>query len=202
MKTYRIITKEQALALAEKTKGLSWQQGKARTKELTGTTKQNKEILSHVALQTLGKRIAAHPEIQLDTIPIKMHAPKFSRYSEGEHYKLHTDAPWMGDTRTDLSCTLWLSEDYDGGELVIDGVPYKGEPGECLIYNCGLPHEVRPVTFGERICVITWIQSRVRDSEKRKLITDFRRFLGNFEDSPLFLEGGRIHSALLRMWIE
>lgn len=204
MKMYRVLSEEQALALCEQVMKLGWPQGKARTKELTGTTKQNREITSHVALQTLGKRIVNHPEIQIDCIPLKIHAPKFSRYSDGEHYKLHTDAPWMGETRTDLSCTLWLSKDYEGGELRIDGQPFKGRPGECLIYECGRPHEVTPVTRGDRVCVVTWIQSRIREPSRRRLISDFRKFLAKLDgkDEALFLEGSQIYSALLRSWIE
>ena len=72
-----------------------------------------------------------------------------------------------------------------------------------MIYDCGDPHEVLPVTRGERICVITWIQSRIRDAHKRQLVSKMRRFLSRFEDNQeLFVEGGQIHSALLRMWIE
>lgn len=198
------MAEEQARMLAAQLKDGAWVQGKARTRELTGTTKQNDEILNHVALQMLGKRIVSHPDIQIDHIPLKLHPPKFSRYTPGQHYKLHTDAPWMGQTRTDLSCTLWLSDDYEGGDLVIGGDPVKGAPGECLVYECGVPHEVTPVTSGERICAIAWIQSRIRDPQKRRLISDFRKFLCRFEgnDQQAFLDGGQIYSALLRMWIE
>lgn len=202
MKFYQILPKDQALAIAENVKGLNWSPGKARTRELTGTVKQNREILDNVLLQTLGKRIINDTGIQLDHIPLQLHPPKFSRYSDGEHYSLHTDAPWMAKTRTDLSCTLWLSDDYDGGDLVIAGERFRGEPGQCLIYDCGEPHEVTPVTRGDRICAVTWIQSRIRDPIKRKYISDFRKFLSNFEDSPLFIDGSRLYSALLRRWIE
>jgi len=204
MNIYEILPEKEAVEIAKKVSLLKdWDQGKARTKELTGTTKQNEEILSHSTLHDIGKLIAANSEFQLDCIPLKMHPPKYSRYKKGQHYKLHTDAPWMGQTRTDLSCTLFLSRDYKGGELVIDGKSYKGRPGEAIIYECGLPHEVLPVTEGERICVITWIQSRIRDPHKRKIVSDMRKFLANFEDDQkMFVQGGRIHSALLRMWIE
>jgi len=207
MKTYEIFPEDQALALCEQIRGANWLQGKARTAELTGTVKQNEEILDHVSLQTIGKRIVANPEVQLDAIPLQMHKPKYSRYAEGgAHYGFHTDAPWMGSTRTDLSCTLFLADpaSYDGGELVVGTEIVKLRPGQCVIYDCGTPHEVRPVTRGERICVVTWIQSRIRDPQKRKLIGDYRRFLAELEkDRPdLFLRGGQVYSQLLRMWIE
>ena len=203
MDLYRVLPPEQALGVAEKLRGIGWAAGKARTKELTGTVKQNGEILDHVLLDEIGKRIINHPEIQMAAIPLKCHKPKFSRYGEGQHYKQHTDAPWMGSTRTDLSCTLWLNDDYEGGDLAINGKAFRGKPGEALVYECGELHEVTPVTSGERICAITWIQSRVRCPRKRRLVSDLRRAMRHMTDqSPAFLETGRVHSALLRMWSE
>lgn len=202
MKIYRILPEKQARNLASVVANMQWQQGKARTKELTGTAKQNEEILHDKSLDEIGKRIIHHPEVQLDCLPLKLHAPKYSRYRDGNRYHKHTDAPWMGSTRTDLSCTLWLNDDYEGGELEMGGRQYKGKPGEALVYECGEPHEVLPVTSGERICVITWIQSRVRDPAKRRLVSDMRRSLTKLEGDDLFVEFGRYHSALLRMWAE
>lgn len=203
MKFYQILPENQAIAFAKKASGMSWSSGKARTTKLTGTVKKNEEILDGVLLQGIGKRIASDRELQLDCIPLKLHNPKFSRYRERMQYHLHTDAPWMGETRTDLSCTLFLNDDYEGGELKIGNQKLRGKPGCAVVYDCGTPHEVLPVTSGERICVITWIQSRIRCPIRRKLVTDFRRFLSNFEDDPdLFVQGGQIHSSLIRMWME
>ena len=126
MKFYKVLPPEDAMSLASTARKLSWDTGKARTDALTGTVKQNEEILSNEVLETIGQRIVSHHDIQLDAIPKQMHKPKFSRYKEGARYQRHTDAPWMGDTRTDLSCTLWLSSDYDGGELVINGEAFRG----------------------------------------------------------------------------
>jgi PKHD-type hydroxylase len=202
VKFYRIYSEADAMAIAKTLSGCTWSAGLARTRELTGTTKQNGELLDHELLVDVGRRLISHGEIQLDHVPLKLHAPKFSRYADGQHYDAHTDAPWMGQTRTDLSMTLWLSDGYEGGDLVVAGERYRGKPGECLVYPCGQIHEVTPVTAGERICAVTWIQSRIRDGEKRRMVSDFRRFLAKVEGTPLFVEGGRIHSNLLRMWVE
>ena len=203
MNLYQLTTPEHAASIVSGIKSTQWAEGKARTKELTGTVKQNSEILDSKALKDIGQLIIRHPAVQLNCIPHRLHPPKFSRYTKGQRYLIHTDSPWMGETRTDLSCTLWLNDDYEGGELCIDGKKIKGKPGQAMIYPCELPHEVLPVTKGERICAITWIESRIRDPHKRKLISDMRKFLSKFEDNqPLFVEGGRIHSALIRMWME
>lgn len=203
MKVYRILSEAVAQDMGDALDG--WNTGHARTKELTGTVKRNEEILSHPLLEAAGTKLLRHRGLQLDTIPLRFFPLKASRYGEGGHYGLHTDSPWMGSVRTDLSVTLFLSppDTYDGGELVVDGTKVKLPAGQCVVYRCGSPHEVLPVTRGERVCVVTWIQSRVRDAHKRDLVTRYRKFLAHFEDDQaLFVEGGRIHSELLRMWME
>jgi PKHD-type hydroxylase len=203
MMMHQIFSEEEALAIAAAAAQFSgWSQGLARTRELTGTVKQNDELLEHELLGDIGRRMMNNNSVQLNHIPERMHRPKFSRYRKGQHYKLHTDAPWMGATRTDLSCTLWLSGGYAGGELVIEGKPFKGKPGQCLVYECGQKHEVRPVTEGERVCVVTWIQSRIRDSHKRRIVSELRALLRALEGRPEFVDGSKIHSALIRMWME
>jgi len=209
MNIYQLISEQHANDILGDLDG--WEKGRARTEELEGTIKQNDEILPidpaivHLS-NAIGRKITSNRSIQLNHIPVQIHPPKFSLYRNGSHYKMHTDAPWMGKTRTDLSCTLWLSDPdtYEGGELCISGKEIKGKAGQCLVYECGLPHEVKPVTKGERICAVTWIQSRIRDPIKRKLISDFRKFLSKLEPGhkDWFLEGGSIHSSLIRMWME
>jgi len=210
MNLYQLFDEPQTAMILDTIKGIGWHQGRARTRELEGTVKQNLEILpqhddkAKGLSDGIGQKIISNPAIQLNHIPVKTHPPKFSCYSNGAHYKTHTDAPWMGSTRTDLSCTLWLNEDYEGGELCVGGKQIKGKVGQCFIYECGLPHEVKPVTKGERICSVTWIQSRIRDPNKRKLVSDFRKLLAKMEPDhkDWFIEGGTIHSSLIRMWME
>ena len=211
MQFYKVLSQEVAKEILGSVNVMDWSVGQARTKELTGTVKQNKEILhtesdkAQLLLRAIAKKIMAHNGISLDCIPLMISTPKFSKYTDGEHYKVHTDSPWMGTTRTDLSCTLFLSDPstYEGGELCVDGNKIKGQQGEIAVYECGKPHEVIPVTKGERVCVVTWIQSRIRDKTKRKIISDFRKWLAKMEDNEkLFFEGNVIYSSLLRRWME
>jgi len=206
MNLYQLFDESQAKTILSALDEMDWSVGRAATKKLTGTIKQNVEILpsdndtANKLLFSIGKMLNENPEIQLNHAPIKIHPPKFNKYRDGGHYKTHTDAPWMGETRTDLSCTIWLSDpdSYEGGELCISGNMIKGRPGECLIYDCGMPHSVTPVTSGERICAITWVQSRIRDPHKRKLVSDLRKLLAKIEPDhrDWFVDGAAIHSAL------
>src|SRR3712207_6055742 len=97
----------------------------------------------------------------------------FSRYRPGDGYGAHVDDATMwaedgGRLRTDLSFTLFLSEpeSYEGGALVVDGVDGEREvklpAGGVVLYPTGALHRVQPVTAGERLACVGWIQSLVR----------------------------------------
>ena len=51
-----------------------------------------------------------------------------------------------------LSCLLYLNDDYEGGEFVIIGQEYKPAKGSALIFpsNFMFPHKINKVTGGER----------------------------------------------------
>ncbi|HEY1560815.1 MAG TPA: Fe2+-dependent dioxygenase [Caulobacteraceae bacterium] len=106
--------------------------------------------------------------------------PLLARYAPGMNYGVHSDAPIMalptGPLRSDLSCTLFLTEPsaYEGGELSIQlggrELAFKGAPGSAVIYPSTTLHEVRPVTAGERLVGLTFIESLIRDPTKRDIL--------------------------------
>ena len=83
--------------------------------------------------------------------------------------------------RTDLSATLFLSEpeEYDGGELEIEGVfgmqAVKLEAGDLILYPSSSLHRVTPVTRGARVASFFWIESLVGDDTERTLLFDLER---------------------------
>lgn len=158
--------------------------------------------------------VAAHPLLRQFARPARLGNPLLSRYRPGDAYGLHVDDALMGEPplRTDLAFTLFLSEPdaYDGGELVIEShegeTPVKLPAGALVVYDCGALHRVAPVTRGERLACVGWIQSRVRDGRQRELLFTLdqaRRALHVHEgDSAEFLQLSQVHSQLLRMWAE
>src|SRR5204863_6215859 len=90
------------------------------------------------------------------------------------------DCAMKGDPpgRTDLAMTLFLSDPdrYDGGELVIDSDAdaqrIKLPRGSLVVYPGSTIHRVEPVTRGTRFAVACWIQSLVRDHQRRRLLVD------------------------------
>jgi PKHD-type hydroxylase len=109
----------------------------------------------------------------------RMMPPMISKYTPGMEYKSHLDSPYMdyqGPLRVDLSMTLFLSDpdSYEGGELVLEtdfgDHKIKQPAGGAVFYSTRLYHRVAPVAEGERVAVITWMQSHIGDPAKRKVI--------------------------------
>ena len=112
--------------------------------------------------------------------PRLMAPPMLAKYGAGMHYGVHSDAAFLPlgarPLRSDLSCTIFLSDpdDYEGGELSISlgaaNVPFKGPAGSAIVYPSHFLHEVRPVTRGERLVGLTFIESLIPDSTHRELL--------------------------------
>ena len=91
---------------------------------------------------------------------------QYAKYKEGQFYNWHCDAgPNLGYHRK-LSVVVGLTDpsEYEGGDFVINynGNPDTAEairllPGQILIFPSYVPHKVTPVTSGERVTVVTWI---------------------------------------------
>lgn len=115
-------------------------------------------------------------------LPKAIMPPILTRYQPGHAYGAHADAALMflakGVIRADISCTIFLSEpgSYEGGSLRIHlgdgGMAFKPPAGVAVIYPSTTLHEVEPVSSGERLVGLTFIQSRIGDSAQRELIHD------------------------------
>jgi PKHD-type hydroxylase len=152
-------------------------------------------------------------------LPKRIFPPLFNRY-EGEHntFGNHIDnavrhCSLTGErVRTDLSATLFLSDpdDYDGGELVIEDTygshAVKLAAGDMVLYPGSSLHRVEPVTRGARLASFFWMESMVRETERRRLlfemdmaILELRETQG---DSALTINLTGCYHNLLRMWAE
>jgi PKHD-type hydroxylase len=113
-------------------------------------------------------------------LPSRMAAPNLSRYGPGMQYGGHVDAALMATggppLRSDVSCTIFISDpsEYEGGELIVylgsEVVGVKGKPGSAIFYPSNTLHQVNTVTSGERLVVLTFIESFVADSAQRELL--------------------------------
>lgn len=136
----------------------------------------------------------------------------FSRYAPGQHYGLHADNAVMSDVdgwplRTDISFTLFLSDPatYEGGALLISDPAgdreFRPAAGCVVFYPTGHLHRVTPVTAGERLACVGWIQSFIRRPDHREILLDLSRLRdGATDEVSLTLD--KTIGNLLRMWAE
>jgi PKHD-type hydroxylase len=158
-------------------------------------------------------RLRHNAEFQRIAIPRTIQRPLFSRYGIGMNYGMHVDDALMGkDTkiRSDLSVTVFISspDDYEGGELEMNS-PFgpqevKLPAGWAVVYPSSTLHRVKPVTAGERLAAVTWVQSFVADPARREILYDLdrvRRRLGEVDpDGDETDLAFKSYANLLRMW--
>jgi len=136
-----------------------------------------------------------------------------NRHSPGMNYGMHVDGALLGardPLRSDLSGTLFLSDpaDYDGGELLVDGLQgrqsAKLPAGDLVIYPSTQLHAVMPVTRGARLTCAFWVQSIVSDPLQRTLLFEMAQALALLNDvagaRPEFLRLTGIYHRLVQMW--
>jgi PKHD-type hydroxylase len=135
-----------------------------------------------------------------------------SRYRPGMHYGTHVDDALMGGVRTDMSFTLFLADPstYDGGALVIEGhdgdTDVKMAAGSLVLYPTTSLHRVNEVTRGERLAVVGWVRSFIRNAEQRETLFDLdqivARLKANGSDRSLMNPVMKVRNTLTRMWAE
>ncbi len=183
------------------------------------TAKDNEQLHEPAAYQKssdlLKQAMVRSEEFREFAFPVAMAPPMMTRYRPKMRYGAHADAAFIqlpGATiRSDLSCTIFLNDpgDYEGGELHIrigDGeLKFKLQPGEAIVYPSDTLHQVEPVTKGERLVAITFIQSRVQDPFRRNLLFELNEVaaLEGLEMEPEnFNRLQLVQQNLLRYWGE
>jgi PKHD-type hydroxylase len=164
----------------------------------------------------IGTALRRSAPFQQIVFPKTIHSILFSRYEAGMTYGRHVDNPIMGSgdhpVRSDVSWTLFLNEpaEYDGGELVVEASQgqktFKLEPGALVVYPSTTLHQVMPVTRGQRLVAVGWVQSIIRDPADRELLSDLdtaRRNLFNQQGKTAKFDLlAKCYANLLRKWAE
>ncbi len=180
--------------------------------------KNNQQMSGPAAAEAQALVIAAlkrNPLFRSAVMPRRIRPPLLARYGSGQTYGDHVDDAIMGEddpVRSDISCTVFLRDpdDYDGGELVMDTTGgeqmFKLPAGAAITYSSYTLHRVAPVTRGVREVAVTWIQSMVREADRREILFDLdrsRRAVFDAEGkTPLFDTLTKSHANLLRLWAE
>lgn len=135
-----------------------------------------------------------------------------SRYRPGMAYGSHVDDALMGGIRTDMSFTLFLSDpaSYQGGELVIEGHDGDSEiklaAGSLVLYPTTSLHRVVEVTSGERLAVVGWVRSFIRNAEQREILFELDQLVQGLRSAGvergLMDKTMKVRNTLLRSWVE
>lgn len=199
-----------------------WQDGLKTAGTLARAVKRNLQLEDGSALAVeLGnqilRKLGNHPQFIAAALPGKIYPPKFNCYTGGGTYGAHIDSALLQvpgshiTLRSDLSATLFLSapEEYDGGELEIEG-PFGAQAvklaaGDMVLYPSSSLHRVTPVTRGARIASFFWIESMVRDEGERALLYDLDQTIQGLTphmaaDNPHLVQLTGIYHNLLRRW--
>jgi PKHD-type hydroxylase len=147
------------------------------------------------------------------TMPRRVAPPLLCRYEPGMRYGAHADAAMInlpnGRLRSDLSCTVFVSSPgaYEGGELsIVQGgraLTFKGEAGDVVVYPSTTLHEVKPVTAGQRLVSITFIESAIADQHQRQQVYELNE-IAALEGANMRWENrvrlDVVRQNLMRMW--
>jgi PKHD-type hydroxylase len=165
--------------------------------------------------QVVVKALQRQPLFMAAAIPARIHPPLFARYESGMTYGKHVDNAIMGSSvkmRSDVSMTVFLSspESYEGGELAIDDIfghrQIKLDAGDAVLYPSTSVHHVNPVTSGKREVAVLWIQSLVRQDERRRILFELERMSSIIRSRSASQEEMEslqfCYHNLLRMWAE
>jgi PKHD-type hydroxylase len=145
--------------------------------------------------------------------PVRWSTLMFARYGPGGRYGLHTDNAVMFDeggwpVRTDISFTMFLSDldSYEGGALVVrdpvEDREFRPKAGSAIFYPTGQVHGVTPVTRGERLVCVGWLQSLIRRADQRELLFDLEQVRAGMSSGGESLMLDKTIGNLLRMWGE
>lgn len=179
-----VLTPDEVAAIAARLAGAAFQDGKATAGWHARQVKSNEQA----ADDPVSRAVRTEIEAALRRHPVFTPAvqPKFiqlmiNRYGPGQAYGTHVDDAFMNGRRTDVSVTVFLSDPgaYDGGELMIETPAgeqaIKLPAGAAIVYPSTTLHRVEPVTRGERLACVGWIESRIRDGAAREILFDLER---------------------------
>jgi PKHD-type hydroxylase len=130
--------------------------------------------------QIVGQAFLRNEQVRNFAFIHRFAPPMLCRYQPDMKYGKHPDAAFLPmqptPLRSDISSTIFIADpaSYDGGELTIHlgskPITIKGKRGSAVLYPSTTIHEVQPVTRGERLVAITFIESQICDEKNRDLL--------------------------------
>jgi PKHD-type hydroxylase len=185
-----VLTPEELAQVRQLVLSADWADGRITAGSQSGSVKNNRQLPEELpaaqqARHIVSVALARNPQFVTGALPKSVYPPLFNRYSGGTNFfgnhidnAVRTHAATARHVRTDISCTLFLSDadSYDGGELVVQDTygeqRLKFAAGDLVMYPGTSVHRVEPVTRGERLACFFWVESMVRSDAQRRLLYD------------------------------
>ena len=218
----RLLSQEEAARLRRDLADAPWKDGAATAGTRSVAVKQNLQLsVTDSLAREFGNRILSalgrNPLFVSASLAEKIFPPVFNLYQGGGHYGLHVDSALMRvpgadiTIRSDLSATIFLSgpDSYEGGELVIESEygaqEVKLDAGDMVLYPSDSLHRVNPITSGQRLAAVTWIQSAVADASARAMLFDLDQSIQSLSAGRGKQDSDverliRVYHNLLRRW--
>lgn len=216
-----VLAKEELAAVQSRLASAHWGDGRVTAGHQSARVKNNLQLaedsdeareLGEIVLRALQR----NGLFMTAALPRTVFPPLFNRYESGMSFGAHVDNAIRPlprsprSMRTDLSATLFLNDDYDGGELLIDDNfgprSIKLPAGHMVLYPATSLHRVAPVTRGARLAAFFWIQSIVKDDGERRLLFDLDRAIVELgqgaPDHPAVAKLTAVYHNLVRKWGE
>ncbi len=218
-----ILSPDEIAALGDRLAGAMWDDGRITAGHQSALAKRNLQIgpesaegrdLGMIVLRALERS----QRFMSAALPSRVFPPLFNRYDSGMAFGTHIDnavrqVPGTAiRLRTDLSATIFLSDpnSYDGGALIVEDTygehALKPAAGDMVLYPARSLHRVAPVTRGCRLASFFWIQSMVKQGDRREMLFDLDQavqVLGTrLGDDPALIRLTGLYHNLLREWGE
>jgi PKHD-type hydroxylase len=207
-----VLSADDLAALQTEIGQLSFADGRATAGAVARQVKRNEQASGPGA-----QRVAEFVRAALERHPVFAAAAQVqrfspvlvSRYGPGMEYGWHVDNALIQGVRSDLAFTVLLqAPDGPGGELQVElpgGVQtVKLVPGDAVLYPATTIHRVTPVQAGHRIAAVGWIESRVREADRREVLFDVANLRAALAQSkvpaPSLLTLQKIEANLIRLW--
>ncbi len=214
-----LLKPEELLRIGELVSSIEFIDGKATAGMSAKSVKNNLQAAEnnkslYQVQEIVQNALATSPLFNIAALPKKIYPPLVSKYTTGQYYGWHVDSPIMGEEpiRTDMAMTIFLSDPstYEGGELILQtasgNVVFKPAKGDAVLYPCQYLHCVNEVKTGERVAVVTWVQSNVASPEQRQILFDLNQVHALLYQKDMHSPEANLllqtHSNLFRMWAD
>jgi PKHD-type hydroxylase len=223
LRIHHVLSADEVTQVRSLLHAADWADGRITAGDQSAGVKNNRQLPEELATSQQARHIvsvalARNPMFVTGALPKTVYPPLFNRYAGrtnafGDHIDnaVRTHAATARHVRTDISCTLFLSDpaSYDGGELVVQDTygeqRIKFDAGDLVLYPGTSVHRVEPVTRGERLASFFWIESMVRRDDQRRLLYEMDMAilaLRQAGDTPETVALTGCYHNLLRMWAD